>query len=121
MNYKLAKQLKDAGFPQGVKGSDKGDASTGTWLWDDIDLRNKSSKTYVPTLSELIEACFKLKNPISIFRLDFDQGWWTAETNGWVVGRGKTPEEAVANLWLALNTDSKEKAVDESLGPSRLP
>jgi len=55
-----------------------------------------------PTLSELIEACGK---PIWIeSMLD---GFLTGRGKGknTPLGTGKTPEEAVARLWLALNTD----------------
>lgn len=78
MNYELALKLKEAGFP--VK-----------WYVD-------NSGYDLPTLSELIEECgegFKF----SLHR--FIEGWF-ADTKGHE-GKGSTPEEAVANLWLELN------------------
>jgi hypothetical protein len=90
MTYELAKQLKDAGFPN-------------DWThWNDDD----DFRGYIaPTLSELIEACgdrfYKL------YRRE-GEGWYTQagcesieepeESNG------ATAEEAVAKLWLALNS-----------------
>lgn len=62
-----------------------------------------------PTLSELIEACGELEELKHINRTDRDE-WlalaieqepWNHQSNA--SGRGKTPEEAVANLYLSLN------------------
>ena len=50
MNYELAKDLKDAEFPQ---------AGNGTTY---VDLLSKES-FYVPTLEELLEACVELTKP----------------------------------------------------------
>lgn len=112
ITYELAKQLKDAGFQQG------GD---GYAIFEDGDKINVSflgcgniPSVYVPTLSELIEACgeeeakyktrFLLKTPFN--------GMWEAQFgedmndgSGFVPIRveGKTPEEAVARLWIELN------------------
>jgi hypothetical protein len=86
MNYELAKQLKEAGFPETdcLCGSDYGDH---------------------PSLSELIEACGD-----NHFELERD---WFNGTDKWRAlywfegnvksGFGSTPEEAVAKLWIALN------------------
>lgn len=93
MNYQLAKKLKDAGFPQKDRGNFIGPP--------DVEIINTPLAIYVPTLSELIEACvgdrldFYLKNSTLTVH-------WSAGMNG-RVGNGETPEEAVANLYLALN------------------
>lgn len=82
MNYELAKQLKDAGFPI-------------------IEHEEPRYWTF-PTLSELIEACDKLDGFGQLGRAN--KGW-----NVWKLGIrrpvafGETPEEAVAKLWLELN------------------
>jgi len=88
MDYKLAKELKDAGFPQ-----TSGDLLTHVndeGVIDEVCMR--------PTLSELIEAC---GDKISLFG---DKGSWSATGNnpqrGY--GGGQSPDEAVARLWLAL-------------------
>lgn len=106
MNYELAKQIKDAGFPKDYS----------DWEDHDEELLQKGwgmySVGYSPTLSELIEACGEE------FMLTNEMGYWDAWSNQRAertyparmgeVGakyecRGKTPEEAVANLWLELN------------------
>ena len=92
MDYKLAKQLKDAGFPQN---------SAGAFIFkDNIP---KKEPVLVPILSKLIEACgdrfFRLVN----FNGDSDATWQSEAHNFEGHGQGKTPEEAVAKLWLKLN------------------
>ena len=105
MNYELAKELKDAGFPQ--RENQEGVTNyiccaTGSEMHDRC-----STCPYAPTLEELIEACGK----------DF-HGLWNGGTEGrwdswsadsWLDGQrnneeyGTTPTEAVARLWLVLN------------------
>lgn len=109
MTYELAKQLKDAGFPQ-------------TYLngWDSeckkehtLGMATGCCGVFIPSLSELIEACgggdFDLRS--SYIRL---QRYWiatlltndTASSGGKIFqgkSEGSTPEEAVAKLWLELN------------------
>lgn len=102
MTYELAKQLKDAGFPQKITAG----AGDGHLFQDEV-----YGIAYAPTLSELIEACGQ---DLWILK----RGSYMGEF-GWIVGQdrkeednpaywflfrfGKTPEEAVAKLWLALN------------------
>lgn len=101
MDYELAKQLKDAGFTQ--KPED---------LLTQVEYRGI---TYVkptePTLSELIEACGE-KEDFALFRIgdnwsaEYKNPSWAVrlgEVEGEYIGEGKTPEEAVARLWLHLN------------------
>ena len=85
MNYELAKQLKDAGFPQ---------LTFGRWGADAAD----------PDLEELIEACGN--GFIAIVRADDGSEYFaTARGDAMFPPRhvGATPTEAVAMLWLALN------------------
>lgn len=100
MNYELCKKLKDAGFPQNTLLGIFEDAS-GPLLKEECPKTWGNTVAY-PSLAELIEACgdgFGL--------LVKDDGWTAA--NGSAEGTwydqtsGKTPEEAVANLWLELN------------------
>ena len=100
MTYEICKQLKDAGFPQGIP-----DCYTfeGDWIPEE-------ERRYVPTLSELIEACgnefgslsrwggFRKFTPLS-------DEWvcWKVNGDGYDSCGGKTPEEAVVKLWLELN------------------
>ena len=84
MNYTLAKQLRDNGFPQGTPNF----TDESRWTY------------YSPDLSSLIEACGTGFS--SLHKL---------EPEWHVIGHmffdnlhiGSTPEEAVANLFLALN------------------
>ena len=91
MNYELAKELKDAGFP-----APKYFVETFS-----------EDKTYIPTLSELISA-IKIPEPeIGFFTLAFIHTEWVAGYEKYEAFHpeavGATPEEAVARLWLALN------------------
>lgn len=93
MDYELAKELKDAGFP--FKN------------WDEIEGLGVMPRTTSSILSELIHSCGEItllvgkdksvalnaKNPLE-----------STER-----GEGLTPEIAVAKLWLALNGDKSKK------------
>lgn len=85
MNYELAKKLKDAGYTNYSK------------CWSGTD------DSPNPTLSELIEACDNCG--LALFERNH---LWEAYSE-WGgddythFGKGSTPDEAVANLWIALN------------------
>lgn len=83
MDNAKAKELEDAGFQVS-----QGDCpECGSYV---------NNKRF-PTLSELIEACGDKFNTLERIRTS-----WTAQGGG-EEGYGGTPEEAVSNLWLALN------------------
>lgn len=103
MNYELAKKLKEAGFPQRFS------VMEGYYY----EMSGQTLPTVKnPTLSELIEACGE-----DFTMLSKDKKIWYAhgitsrayEPNGDIEDEymdtfdGRTPEEAVAKLWLALN------------------
>lgn len=94
MDYELTKQLKEAGFPQ--KGG------SGRWATNCTDTK---CQKYIPTLSELIESCGD-----GFFSLSKHIGFWSARTKQdcrglpWAAWE-KTPEEAVAGLYLKLQED----------------
>lgn len=110
MNYELAKKLKEADFPYS-ESSYKTVYPEGMERprYSYLSLIPASDKGMrLPTLSELIEACAL---PLTYFSLE-------QHSNDWRAGflsesykkerkvnhcRGRTPEEAVANLWLELN------------------
>jgi len=111
MKYELAKQLKEAGFPLRLV------MGAGSWNGDKVFFDNDVAVTgekigfLPPTLSELIEACgddtdgnrnidhpFSSLNLLADFKTWEAEAWFTTKT-----GKGLTPEEAVANLWLELN------------------
>ena len=101
MNYKLAKKIKDAGFPQHRK--DDGDDSVlikGCGALLIINGRRYKQNCYIPPLSELIDECLKIVP--DLLKLEFRDNLWSADTN-WELEIGKSPEEAVAKLWLELN------------------
>lgn len=119
MEYDLAKQLKEAGFPQVAEWS------RGYWDWpsrlEEVDgegcfpdfkwnpdhaEKYKDNYIYFPTLSELVDECGK--DFVGLIRHDDNSGW-TAFKHGdslWDKDRhseGTTHLEAAARLWLALN------------------
>jgi len=109
MDYDLAESLMDAGFPQIGKGSLIGPMNKLVWRSGD--------RVYVPTLEELIEACgenFGSLDSVPTLEelieacgenfgsLDRQHGGWLASANFDQSCFAKTPAEAVARLWLAL-------------------
>lgn len=109
MTYELAKELKDAGFPQEGEGS---------VLFDPYCLETgkvhdtSHCEAYVPTLSELIEACgekfgvlLRRDKEANYDEKIFPPNWiWGAASKEFYDQHvfAATPEEAVARLWLAL-------------------
>lgn len=99
MTYDQILKLKEAGFPQ----MEKGKFITKNNEVLDYQL---SYTVYLPTLSELIDACGD-----SFEALIRQAGGWAATHNHENYGTrqvsnsniGSTPEEAVANLYLALH------------------
>ena len=88
MNYELAKKLKDAGFPK----------ETFRVTVPSTKYPDRYGQSNCPTLSELIKACGE-----GFDYLRHKSEYWLAISGGGLEGQGKTPEEAVAELWLALN------------------
>ena len=102
MDYSLAKELKDGGFPQTGNGRWIGSPSKLVWRSGD--------RVYVPTLDELIEACER--EGYFNFELGHFNEQWSARIvensstkrlkDCFVFGHGPNRIEAVARLWLAL-------------------
>jgi hypothetical protein len=90
MNYELAKELRDAGFPQREMR-----------YKDGVTSKYNEPIIYQPTLEELIEACGEDFN--SLFKRP-DGQWITECPDGHEehICFGFTPTEAVARLWMAL-------------------
>lgn len=100
MEYELVKQLKEVGFPQEV--GDNMKTCKGYYITNkncEFRVEELANSIYVPTLSELIEAC---GNKFDELRRIYT-GEFVAETIGKESQIGSTPEEAVARLWLSLN------------------
>ena len=122
LNYKICKELKDAGFSQREQEWSKYISSDEDhkqcWGWNRIP-----TDVYCPDLLELIEACGD-----GFIELEFKNGSkdWVARggTDLTFLGKeqikpgindfqyaewGKSPEEAVAKLWLKLNDNKDTK------------
>lgn len=91
MDYKLAKELKDAGFK-----FRRHQLPANELVGIEVD----NELLPIPTLSELIEACGE--DIEGLHRIDV---YWYAYSIPHIDKRveGKRPEEAVARLWLELN------------------
>ncbi len=116
MDYELAKELKDAGFPIRIlteeelgHTEDPDDCPISPSVEEDFD----GTVYFTPTLSELIEACGDKIHGISRYHNGvYTDGWFACGLLNDVDSftdkfQGKTPEEAVARLFLYLNRDKK--------------
>lgn len=118
MNYELAKELKDAGFTQGRKGEIylwvKGNRPFSSDHWKRFYCKNTKNGLaldaewfYIPTLSELIEACGDwFDGLMNQHTAEPERRWVAMESRYRSLDEchfGTTPEEAVARLWLAIN------------------
>jgi hypothetical protein len=112
ISHELAKELKDAGFPQD---GDDGFREVGAPVPRIVNYHRDSRETNdinIPTLSELIEACER--DGYFDFRLQHDKSGkkWFAHIiensrtkslhAATIISEGLTPEDAVARLWLAM-------------------
>lgn len=132
MNYELAKQLKEAGYPQIYKqklpladfayDSKKTlhllhhDNDTDWWIGNDYSHSEMTAHEMIlnwvkaPTLEELIEACGDISLRLQrIKTMPHEEIFWQVDTGQWGnyfatnENRGSTPLEAVANLYLQIN------------------
>lgn len=111
MNYELAKQLKEAGFPQELgSGSRLYDLNGKSYVWDyysdeSYDL-SKDGYCKIPTLSELISACGEGFHSLDCYhnaKKWLASGCHFPDIDKTELSEGETPEESVAKLWLKLN------------------
>jgi hypothetical protein len=120
MNYELAKQLKEAGFPQDIlhyQGKDVGlkimslDANSRSL--------HRDNPLYFPTLEELIDACGEAFRAVEYSSITKE---WTGAANFYAVINGKTflrresangstSTEAVARLWLAMQLQRESRRI----------
>ena len=110
MDYKLAKQLKDAKFP-GMNNCPSCDriGTTCNGFQETLSCPCKCHTT--PTLSELIDACEfppdLFTHEITLKKFAYGDEGYRYEAyvccQGMKVEQYKTPEESVAKLWLKLN------------------
>ena len=104
MNYELAKELKDNGFPFKYPAKEVLLPSGKIESVEDF-IESVDKRVPIPTLSELIEACgiafFDLRRCIDKYNTTLIWAASSINRGGYVMG--KTPLEAVARLWLVLN------------------
>lgn len=106
MTYELAKEMKEAGFPQGEELYCACHFTTESDR-EQLDLDTVydcgTERVSIPTLEELVEACGKYFN--ELWKEEVLTVKWFAIGNVMpgFEGKGATPNEAVARLWLALN------------------
>jgi len=102
MNYTLAKQLKDAGFPQKENG-DNFDSMVAEGYPATLAIEFATKNVTYLTLSELIEACGdgldNIRNLGNNWLCNYNDEMIDAD----ISSEGKTPEEAVAKLYIELN------------------
>lgn len=102
MDYKLALELKEVGYKQ--EGGNYFRCACRKWTGIEKmgECKCKDDKfVYVPTLSELIEAC---GDEFLSLTYDWDCKEWYARGNVGKIVRGEeTPEIAVAKLFIKLN------------------
>ena len=103
MTYELAKQLKDAGFPQKEVHESRCPCHE-PWGMCGLEAHN-NRPPYIPTLSELIsELGDKFGNlerippPNKLFK----QGFGVRSWDGQYYEIGESPEEALSRLWLTI-------------------
>lgn len=102
ITYELAKKLKEAGFPQKR-------IEYNCQYCESAFGPKKQDEYCMPTIEELIEACLDFYFPCS-FEMGGKNTWWAIlrdEKNVKAlvpVQSGSTLLEAVANLYIALNT-----------------
>lgn len=101
LDYNLCRQLKEAGFPQheshcGEYHCCKDQECFLPTLNGSMKPEEYPESICNPTLEELIDACGDEFNSLIRFK-----EFWQAK-GFTTVGHGLTPEEAVANLWLAI-------------------
>lgn len=95
MKYKLAKKLKEAGFPQEGKGK------MGLEAWRIGEGKIHKRTAYIPTLEEIIDAC---GDKFHVIDRVVDKEWraYGVTTSPKLYFRGETPLEAVAKLYIKL-------------------
>lgn len=90
LSYEQVNELKEAGFPQ--KSMTIGEPKEYT-----------GDGSYIPTLSELVEACGEQLDILQRHGNMWDAVSFSLKPDEQFDTYFSTPEEAVARLWLALN------------------
>lgn len=122
LDYSLCVKLKEAGFEHGKSGNCYGvhlnPLSGKVEIWEECNEFNTDidydSFVYIPTLSELIEACgdgfYAMDRRVNDGEIEWRCNPDDHPTMGGPADSyGKTPEEAVCRLWICLNSDTIKK------------
>jgi hypothetical protein len=104
MNYELCKQLKEVGFPQNWKNDFY--TSEGLIFRHPTNRHMIGDEIYIPTLSELIEACGEDFELLRMVYKENEKYWIVQRHSTGEFFYGSTPEEAVAKLYISLHTDN---------------
>ncbi len=129
MNYELAKKLKDAGFSQ----DGDPDEPRPTIASPNRNADGLFNYSYLPHLSELIEACGKETLVLWFFqgtwfcglrKIIMTDGAFLTDTHSFDIDyadykMGDTPEEAAASLYIALNSGKMKECKEKSIGTGR--
>ncbi len=113
ITYEQAKQLKDAGFSKknclfywvnmGRDGNEEWTlVYSDSYDWHDGGASAGKNDVACPTISELIEECGNNFHVLHRWITMKGLLWGAADRYG-LIEEGKSPEEAVAKLWLKLN------------------
>lgn len=103
MNYELAKELKEAGFPQNPDNRELHTEKCGGWENPDPECRI-DTRPRVPTLEELIEACKPYLRQITFHSdgtVDAKCGAKSPFPNR--IYSSRTLDHALSKMWIALN------------------
>lgn len=111
MNYEIVLNLKEAGFP--LKEHPYPHRKNEHLEYGLLAFPFGDKIYLFPTLSELIEAC---GSEFDHLKRVYGDWKWEAYYNGeevrvdnhYFFGKGQSPEEAVANLWLELNRNGNK-------------
>lgn len=113
MKYELAKELKDAGFPQDPDNPQVHTDICGNFENTDPKCRSEN-RGVSPTLDELIDKCTQKGRFIRLNQTT--KGWFACSHDDELVihesAVGQTPKIALARLWLELN---RKKIYDTKL------
>ncbi len=104
MDYKLAKQLKDAGFPQDICAGQSFfiDSKCNGRVWTDKEPCKLIDNVKIPTLEELIDECGEQFGYLTKVITKEGVFWEAFDIDGNSGGKEKIKKEAVAKLWLKL-------------------
>lgn len=97
INIELAKELKEAGFPRGTQGKTAVE-------FVDVDGKHYFD-IYIPTLSELIEACGDDFGVLEYCKEDKE--WSACNQDREFIQLAETRDEAVAKLYIVLHEKDK--------------